>query len=66
MALFAFAMRRELGIDIEKIRPNFASRDIAQRYFSRQEIAELDALPAALYTEAFFLWTIAPASIAQA
>jgi 4'-phosphopantetheinyl transferase len=58
MALFAFALQRELGIDIEKIRPNFASRDIAQRYFSRQEIAELDALPPASYTEAFFLcWT---------
>jgi len=58
MALFAFAHQRELGIDIEKIRPNFASRDIAQRYFSRQETAELDALPPASYTEAFFLcWT---------
>jgi 4'-phosphopantetheinyl transferase len=58
MALFAFALQRELGIDIEKIRPNFASRDIAQRYFSRQEIAELDALPPASYSEAFFLcWT---------
>jgi 4'-phosphopantetheinyl transferase len=58
MALFAFAARRELGIDIEKIRPNFASRDIAQRYFSHPEIAELDGLPPASYTEAFFLcWT---------
>jgi 4'-phosphopantetheinyl transferase len=58
MALFAFALQRELGIDVEKLRPNFASRDIAQHYFSCQEVAELDALPPASYTEAFFLcWT---------
>jgi 4'-phosphopantetheinyl transferase len=58
MALFAFAMQRELGIDIEKVRPDFASLDIAQRYFSRQEVAELEVLSPSLYTEAFFLcWT---------
>lgn len=58
LVVFAFARQRELGIDVEKIRPDFASREIAQRYFSPQEIAELDALPPSVYTEGFFrCWT---------
>jgi 4'-phosphopantetheinyl transferase len=58
LALFAFAIQRDLGIDVEKLRPGFASRDIAQRYFSQQEIAELDALPPSLYSLGFFqCWT---------
>lgn len=58
LAVFAFALQRELGIDVEKVRPDFASRDIAQRYFSPQEIAELDALPPSSYTKGFFrCWT---------
>lgn len=58
MAVFAFAAEREVGIDIEKIREHFASRDIAKRYFSPQEIAKLDALRPQLYTLGFFqCWT---------
>jgi 4'-phosphopantetheinyl transferase len=58
VALFAFAAGRELGIDLEKIRPDFASRDIAERYFAPKEIAELGALPPSEYTLGFFLcWT---------
>jgi 4'-phosphopantetheinyl transferase len=58
IAVFAFAKEREVGIDVEKIRPDFASHEIAQRYFSSQEIAELDALAPQLYTAGFFrCWT---------
>jgi len=58
VALFAFAAGRQLGIDVEKIRPDFASRDIAERYFAPKEIAELDALPPSEYTLGFFhCWT---------
>jgi len=58
LALFAFAMNRELGIDVEKIRPEFASEGIAERYFSAAEQNELRGLPVELRTNAFFLcWT---------
>jgi 4'-phosphopantetheinyl transferase len=58
LALYAFAMNRELGIDVEKIRPEFASEGIAERYFSAAEQNELRELPVDLRTSAFFLcWT---------
>lgn len=58
MALFAFAKKRSLGIDVELIRPEFAGEDIARRYFSAAEVEELRALPLELRTEGFFLcWT---------
>jgi 4'-phosphopantetheinyl transferase len=58
LALYAFAMNRELGIDVEKIRPEFATEGIAERYFSAAEQSELRELPAELRTDAFFLcWT---------
>jgi 4'-phosphopantetheinyl transferase len=58
LALYAFAINRELGIDVEKIRPEFASEGIAERYFSAAEQNELRELPVDLRTRAFFLcWT---------
>jgi len=58
MALFAFAKKRSLGIDVELLRPEFAGESIARRYFSATEIEEFLALPPDLRTEGFFLcWT---------
>jgi 4'-phosphopantetheinyl transferase len=58
LALLAFARQKELGIDLEQLRPDFASREIAERYFSPSELAELDSLPQNLYHEGFFrCWT---------
>jgi len=58
LAVFAFARNREVGIDLEPIRPEFAGEEIAERYFSAQELAELRVLPAALRPEGFFIcWT---------
>lgn len=58
LALYAFAMNRELGIDTEKIRPEFATKGIAERYFSAAEQSELHELPVEVQTSAFFLcWT---------
>ena len=58
LALYAFAMKGELGIDAEKIRPEFATEGIAERYFSSAEQSELREVPANLRTDAFFLcWT---------
>ena len=58
LAVVAVTCGREIGIDIEHIRAEFAAGEIAERYFSRREILQLRALPADLQTEAFFnCWT---------
>jgi 4'-phosphopantetheinyl transferase len=58
VALYAFALGREVGIDIEKIRPEVAFEGIEDRYFSSRERQELRDLPEKLRPEGFFLcWT---------
>ncbi len=58
LAAMGVASKREIGIDIELIRPEFASEEIAKRYFSPKEVNELNRLPAELRTEGFFhCWT---------
>jgi 4'-phosphopantetheinyl transferase len=58
LAVYAFARNRELGIDLEPIRPEFSGEDIAERYFSPQELEEWRRLTPELRAEAFFLcWT---------
>lgn len=44
-ALFAFSRADELGIDIEFMRPSFATVDIAKRYFSPDELTDLQYTP---------------------
>jgi 4'-phosphopantetheinyl transferase len=58
VALFAFAAGRQVGVDVELVRPDFAGEKIAERFFSSQEVMELRSLPAAVLDEGFFLcWT---------
>jgi len=58
LALYAMTWGRELGIDVEYLRADFAGEDIAERFFSRQEVAALRTLDPALHVEAFFnCWT---------
>ncbi len=58
LAVIGITLKREIGIDVELIRPDFASEEIAKRYFSPKEINGLNALPAERRTEGFFLcWT---------
>jgi 4'-phosphopantetheinyl transferase len=58
LALFAFAVGRQVGVDVELVRPDFAGEKIAERFFSSQEVMELRSLPAAVQDEGFFLcWT---------
>ncbi|RMD93916.1 MAG: 4'-phosphopantetheinyl transferase superfamily protein [Calditrichaeota bacterium] len=58
IAMYAIAHNREVGIDVERIRPDFASEQIAERFFSQQEIAILRSLPENLQVEGFFnCWT---------
>jgi len=58
LALFAFTIGRDLGIDIEQIRPDRSTRDIAERFFAPREVDALFALPDEQHTDAFFrCWT---------
>ena len=58
LALLAFSLDSPLGVDVEFVRSDFASEEIAERYFAPQEVAELHSLPPAQRPEGFFCgWT---------
>lgn len=58
LAVFAFSLDRELGVDLELVRSDVATEEIASRYFSARELAEFRLVPPHLRAEAFFLcWT---------
>jgi 4'-phosphopantetheinyl transferase len=58
LVLYGVADGRDLGIDIEYIRPDFARAQIAAQFFSPRENAELRALTPAQHTIGFFnCWT---------
>ena len=58
VALLAVSLEAELGVDVEHIRADFASEDIARRYFSRAEVDAFNALPPGEQVAAFFrCWT---------
>lgn len=58
LAVFAVACGREIGIDLEMIREDFATMEIAEQCFSAREVAALRTLPPELRTQAFFTcWT---------
>lgn len=58
LAVYAFSRERSLGIDVEQTRPDFATEDIARRYFSTREVEDLLTLPAQERVQAFFrCWT---------
>ena len=57
-AVYAVTPVRELGIDIEKINPAFATEEIAERFFARSETQTLRGLPQEAQSAAFFAcWT---------
>src|SRR5215217_1868503 len=45
VALLAVASSVELGVDVEHVRADFASEDIARRFFSCAEVETFNALP---------------------
>jgi 4'-phosphopantetheinyl transferase len=58
LAVYAIARERNLGIDVELIRPDFANEEIARRYFSVRELDDLRSLPPETRDEGFFhCWT---------
>jgi 4'-phosphopantetheinyl transferase len=55
LALFAFTRQRQIGVDLERIRTDLATREIASQFFSEDEIATFrectaESLPAAFFT----------------
>jgi 4'-phosphopantetheinyl transferase len=58
LALFAFARQVNIGVDLEHLRSDFNHLELAERFFSTRERAELSAIPPAMRPPAFFLcWT---------
>lgn len=58
LAVYAIAKERNLGIDVEHVRPDSAGDDIAQRYFSAREVSDLRTLPPEERVAGFFhCWT---------
>jgi 4'-phosphopantetheinyl transferase len=58
LALFALALNRRIGVDLERLRANLDYEQIAEQFFSPHERSALRALPADLKPEAFFnCWT---------
>src|SRR5205085_4131745 len=48
----------EVGVDLELVRADLAHLEIARRFFSKQEVDTLEALPAEMRAQAFFdCWT---------
>ena len=58
IVLIAVTRGRDIGVDIEKIRPDMPTVDIAERFFSRLEVGALRALSTDQQAEGFFNgWT---------
>jgi len=58
LALFAFNLGRDIGVDVESLRPDFATDEIAARFFAPQEVAVLSSIANPDRARAFFnCWT---------
>ena len=58
LALYAFTQDREVGVDVEHLRPMPDAERIAARFFSASEYEQLHRLPAAQKQQGFFNgWT---------
>ena len=57
-ALLAISEDHELGVDLERIRPQFADEHIAEHFFSETEVKVLRMMPDSQQEQAFFeCWT---------
>ena len=58
MALYAITQNMEIGVDIERIHSDFEYEEIAQRFFSVNDVAVLRTTPTEKKPEAFYnCWT---------
>jgi 4'-phosphopantetheinyl transferase len=58
LALFAITRNRDIGVDLERIRANLEYEEIAERFFSPEEVMGLHTIPTRMKVEVFFnCWT---------
>ena len=58
LVIYGVARNRELGLDLEYVRDDFDTAQIAGQFFSLREVEALGALPRGLQAEGFFrCWT---------
>jgi 4'-phosphopantetheinyl transferase len=58
LAVYALTRNREIGVDVERLRTDFPCEQIAERFFSPQEVSKLRGLPDPMKYKAFFnCWT---------
>jgi 4'-phosphopantetheinyl transferase len=58
LALLAVTRSREIGIDVELVKEDYAFDDVAARFFTAHELAAFRALPVHLQRQGFFkCWT---------
>jgi 4'-phosphopantetheinyl transferase len=58
LALYAFVMGREIGVDLEQVRFEPFDEGLAERFFAPAEVTALRALPLDRQVEAFYhVWT---------
>lgn len=58
LALYALSPDLEVGVDVEYVRRDMATAEIAERFFSPDEVSAFQGLPEHLKTDAFFnCWT---------
>ena len=58
LAMLAVTRARQIGVDLEYVRPDLESESIAERFFARAEVTTLLSQPPPQRTEAFFhCWT---------
>lgn len=58
VALIAVTRGREIGVDVEHIKKEFAFAEVAERYFTAREVSAIRALPEGLQRRAFYqCWT---------
>ncbi|HSL45360.1 MAG TPA: 4'-phosphopantetheinyl transferase superfamily protein [Anaerolineales bacterium] len=58
VALYALTRNMDVGVDVERVRSGFAYEDIAERFFSANEVAILRTIPTEKKLEAFYTcWT---------
>lgn len=64
VALLAVAVNFKVGVDVENVKRNAATEEIARRFFSSREIELLNSQPESMRDEAFFrCWTCKEAYI---
>lgn len=64
LAVYAVALERRVGVDVERVKPEGSWLQIARQYFKPSEAAELAALPEEAMRKRFFeMWSVKEARL---